>query len=83
MECCTRGEKGPSVCMAATVSEEELQCAVVDAMNAVLESSKDLIDILEENILEAISQDNSDEIEEITKTIAEKQKALENESMNF
>lgn len=34
------------------------------------------IAILEENILEVISQDNSDEIEEINKTIAEKQKEL-------
>ena len=50
--------------------------AVIDAMNAVLESSKDVIAILEENILEVVSQDNSDEIEEINKTIAEKQKEL-------
>ena len=74
--CCTRVEKGPSACSAPTVPEEELQQAVIDAMNAVLESSKDVIDILEENILEVISQDNSDEIEEINKTIAEKQKEL-------
>ena len=78
-----QGGKGPSVFMAPTVPKEELQRAVVDAMNAVLESSKDMIDILKENILEVISQDTSDEIEEINKTIAEKQKALENESMNF
>ena len=74
--CCTRVEKGPSACSAPTVPEEELQKAVIDAMNAVLESSKDVIAILEENILEVISQDNSDEIEEINKTIAEKQKEL-------
>ena len=35
-----------------------------------------MIAILEENILEVISQDNSDEIEKINKTIAEKQKEL-------
>jgi site-specific DNA recombinase len=74
--CCTRVENGPSGCTAPTVPEEELQQAVIDAMNAVLESSKDVIAILEENILEVISQDNSDEIEEINKTIAEKQKKL-------
>lgn len=74
--CCTRVEKGPSACSAPTVPEEELQQAVIDAMNAVLESSKDVIAILEENILEVISQDNFDEIEEINKTIAEKQKEL-------
>ena len=74
--CCTRVEKGPSACSAPTVPEEELPQAVIDAMNAVLESSKDVIAILEENILEVISQDNSDEIEEINKTIAEKQKEL-------
>lgn len=74
--CCTRVEKGPSVCMAPTVPEEELQRVVIDAMNIVLKSSKDVIDILEENILEVISQDTSDEIEDINKTIAEKQKEL-------
>lgn len=74
--CCTRVENGPSGCSAPTVPEEELQQAVIDAMNAVLENSKDVIDILEENILEVISQDNSNEIEEMNKTIAEKQKEL-------
>ena len=69
-------ENGPLGCTAPTVPEEELQQAVIDAMNAVLESSKDVIAILEENILEVVSQDNSDEIEEINKTIAEKQKEL-------
>jgi len=72
--CCTRVENGPSGYMAPTVPEAELQRAVIDSMNAVLESSKDVIAILEENILEVISQDNSDEIEEINKTIAGKQK---------
>ncbi|KWZ95622.1 MAG: hypothetical protein E7C03_01400 [Anaerococcus sp.] len=47
---------------------------VIDAMNAVLESFKDVIAIMEENILEVIIQDNYDEIEEINMTIAEKQK---------
>ena len=69
-------ENGPSGCTAPTVPEKEPQHAVIDAMNAVLESSKDVIAIMEENILEVISQDNSDEIEEINKTIAEKQKEL-------
>lgn len=74
--CCTRLEKEPSVCVVPTVSEEELQRAVIDSMNIVLKSSKDEIDILEENILEVISQDTSDEIDDINKTIAEKQKEL-------
>ena len=69
-------EKEPSVCVVPTVSEEELQRAVIDSMNIVLKSSKDEIDILEENILEVISQDTSDEIDDINKTIAEKQKEL-------
>ena len=58
------------------MQEEELKHAVIDAMNAVLENSQDMIDILEENILEVIRQDNSVEIEEINNTIAEKQKKL-------
>lgn len=45
-------------------------------MNAVLECSKDVKYILEENILEVIYQDNSDDIDKINKDIAEKQKEL-------
>ena len=48
-------ENGSSGCTAPTVLEEELQQAVINAMNAVLESSKDVIAILEEDILEVIS----------------------------
>lgn len=45
-------------------------------MNTVLECSKDVKNILEENILEGISQDNSEKIEVINRKIAEKQKEL-------
>lgn len=69
-------ENGPSACSAPTIPEEQLQQAVVDAMNTVLECSKDVKDILEENILEVIGQDNSDKIEAINKEIDEKQKKL-------
>lgn len=74
--CCTRIEHGPSACSAPTIPEEELQQVVVDAMNAVLESSSDVKNILEENILDVIYQDNSDAIDKINKVIAEKQKEL-------
>lgn len=74
--CCTRVENGPSACSAPTIPEEELQQAVVDAMDAVLECSSDVKNILEENILEVIYQDNSDDIDKINKDIAEKQKEL-------
>lgn len=74
--CCTRVENGPSACSAPTIQEDDLQQAVIDAMNTVLECSKDVKDILEENIFEVISQDNSDKIEVINKEIAEKQKEL-------
>ena len=74
--CHTREKRGASYCSAPTVQEEELQHAVIDAMNAVLENFQDMIDILEENILEVIRQDNSVEIEKINNTIAEKQKKL-------
>lgn len=74
--CCTRMEKGPSACSAPTIPEEELQQAVVDAMDTVLECSNDVKNILEENILEVIYQDNSDAIDKINKEIAEKQKEL-------
>lgn len=58
------------------IPEEELQQAVVDAMNAVLECSNDVKNILEENILDVIYQDNSETIDKINKDIAEKQKEL-------
>lgn len=74
--CCTRVENGPSACSAPTIPEEQLQEAVVDAMNTVLEYSDDVKNILEENILEVIYQDNSDAIDKINKEIAEKQKEL-------
>lgn len=74
--CCTRVEHGPSACSAPTIPEEELQQAVVDAMDTVLECSNDVKNILEENILEVIYQDNSDAIDKINKDIAEKQKEL-------
>lgn len=73
---CTRVDHGPSACSAPTIPEEELQQAVVDAMNAILECSKDVKYILEENILEVIYQDNSDDIDKINKDIAEKQEEL-------
>ena len=38
--CCTRVEHGPSACSASTIREEELQQAVIDAMNMVLEFSE-------------------------------------------
>ena len=74
--CCTRMEHGPSACSAPTIPEEQLQQAVIDAMNTVLEYSTDVKNILEENILEVIYHDNSDAIDEINKVIAEKQKEL-------
>lgn len=74
--CCTRVEHGPSACSAPTIPEEELQQAVVDAMDTVLECSSDVKNILEEDILEVIYQDNSDAIDKINKDIAEKQKEL-------
>lgn len=69
-------EHGPSACSAPTIPEEQLQQAVIDAMNTVLEYSTDVKNILEENILEVIYHDNSDAIDEINKDIAEKQKEL-------
>lgn len=74
--CCTRVENVSSACSAPTIQEDDLQQAVIDAMNTVLECSKDVKDILEENILEVIGQDNSDKIGVINKEIAEKQKEL-------
>ncbi|HIH8003311.1 TPA: recombinase family protein [Streptococcus suis] len=74
--CCTRVEHGPSACSASTIREEELQQAVIDAMNTVLEFSENTKNILKENIMEVIGQDNSDDITKLNNEIAEKQKEL-------
>ncbi len=74
--CCTRVEHGPKACNAQTIPEEELQQAAIDAMNEAVHCKDDTLSILQENVYAAIGQDNSDEIEEINRVIAEKQAEL-------
>lgn len=74
--CCTRVEHGPKACNAQTIPEEELQQAAIDAINEAVHCKDDTLSILQENVYAVIGQDNSDEIEEINRVIAEKQAEL-------
>lgn len=74
--CCTRVEHGPKTCDASTIREEELQDAVVRAMNLVLKTSDKVHKKLIANIEEVIAGNNINEIEDINKEISLKQKEL-------
>ncbi len=77
-KCCTRIEKGPSVCDAPMILESDLHEAVVIAINKVLKCSKDVKDKLKKNIEAAVAADNIKELEAIDKVLSEKQKELLN-----
>lgn len=62
--------------MHKTIPEEELQQAAIDAINEAVHCKDDTLSILQENVYAVIGQDNSDEIEEINRVIAEKQAEL-------
>ena len=74
--CCTRVEHGPKSCDAPTVREEELQKAVVKAMNEVLKTSDDTEKILIKNIEKVVAGSNDEEIEAVNRVIEVKQKEL-------
>ena len=66
--CCTRVEKGPSACDAATISEEELQSAVMRAINKAVGEKSSVIQQLE-TILEQTVISGEVEIEAIDEQI--------------
>ena len=74
--CCTRVENGPSACDAPTVQENELQSAIVKAINKVFSISDEVLDTLKNNIREIIAGNNLNEIETVDKKIADKQAIL-------
>ncbi len=74
--CCTRVEKGPSVCEAPTVLEEELQQATVTAINKAISCSSSVVEILKENLQIIAANDNSDELTQINELLSIKQKEL-------
>ena len=70
--CCTRWENGPSACDAPTVKEEELQSAIVKAINKVFSIPDEVLDTLNNNIREIIAGNNLSELETVDKRIADK-----------
>ena len=57
--CYTRVPHGPDVCHARTIKEDDLQEAVVEAINQLISESSELKEIIKENIEKAITADGS------------------------
>lgn len=74
--CVNRVEHGPDCCDAPTVKEEELQTAVVKAINMVLGSKNDMIAALEENIATVLALDDETSMESIDAKLEELQQEL-------
>ena len=74
--CCTRVTHGPDACHARTIKEEDLQEAVVEAINKLISESNELKEIIKENIEKAITGDGSSGIEEIDKEMLKVQEEL-------
>ena len=74
--CCTRVTHGPEACEARTIREEDLQEAVVEAINQLISESSELKEIIKENIEKAITGDGSSQIEEIDKEMLKVQEEL-------
>ena len=74
--CCIRVTHGPEACEARTIREEDLQEAVVEAINQLISESSQLKEIIKENIEKAITGDGSRQIEEIDKEMQKVQEEL-------
>ncbi|MDU6030696.1 MAG: recombinase family protein, partial [Peptoniphilus harei] len=72
----TRVTHGPDACHARTIKEEDLQEAVVEAINKLISESNELKEIIKENIEKAITGDGSSGIEEIDKEMLKVQEEL-------
>ena len=74
--CCTRVTHGPEACEARTIREEDLQAAVVEAINQLISESSELKEIIKENIEKAITGDGSYKIKEIDQEMLKVQEEL-------
>lgn len=74
--CYTRIKEGPKACTSSSIYEDELQQAVVDAINQVLKCSSSMKTILLENVKIAIADDNSGDLYAINELLQIKQKEL-------
>ncbi len=74
--CCTRVTHGPEACEARTIKEEDLQEAVIEAINQLITENSELKEIIKENIEKVITGDGSRQIEEIDKEMLVVQEEL-------
>lgn len=69
-------EHGPDCCNARTVKEEELQNAVVKAINQTIGDRDEMFDILEENIKMVFALEDENSLESINARLEEIQREL-------
>ena len=74
--CCTRVENGPDACDADTIKEEELQNAVVQAINKALGKRDSMKDTLAANIETVLTEVDGISMDEIDARLEELQKEL-------
>lgn len=74
--CVNRVEHGPDCCNARTVKEEELQNAVVKAINQSIGDRDEMFDILEENIKMVFALEDESSLESINARLEETQREL-------
>ena len=74
--CVSRIEKGGSACPARTINEEELQAAVIYAVNKLFSCKNRVIPTLMENVCSVIDGGMDEKIAEIDRLIREKQTEL-------
>ena len=74
--CCTRVEHGPTACDAPTIQEQDLQAAVVQAINLTLGNRENMMVTLQENIEAVIRQEDETSSEGIEAKLLELQKEL-------
>ena len=74
--CCTRVEHGPTACDAPTIQEQDLQAAVVQAINLTLGNRENMMVTLQENVESVIRQEDETSSEGIEAKLLELQKEL-------
>lgn len=76
--CCTRVEHGPGVCDAPTILEENLQAAVMKAINEVLGRKTEVIKQMETLLEQTIVTDYEEQLEDIAARMEKLQLKLVN-----
>ena len=74
--CCNRVEHGPTACDAPTIQEQDLQAAVVQAINLTLGNRENMMVTLQENVKAVIRQEDETSSEGIEAKLLELQKEL-------